>query len=119
MAFTPTVASKEQERVFVPTPGQMPNSNFNSELNYPMGYPRNNQPHPPYQQNMEHQHQHPSVPVTYQNSLNYLQNIARDRSEGDQKVCQIHYSTTQLLIQLCVSTSTSLYINSIELLKFS
>lgn len=83
MAFTPTVASKEQERVFVPTPGQMPNSNFNSELNYPMGYPRNDQPLPPYQQNMEHQH--PSVPVTYQNSLNYLQNIARDRSESDQK----------------------------------
>lgn len=83
MAFTPTVASKEQERVFVPTPGQMPNSNFSSELNYPMGYPHNDQPLPPYQQNMEHQH--PPVPVTYQNSLNYLQNMARDRSEGDQK----------------------------------
>lgn len=81
MAFTPTVASKEQERVFVPAPGQMPNSNFNSELNYPMGnYPRNDQPLPPYQQNIEHQH----PPVTYQNSLNYLQ-LARDRSESEQK----------------------------------
>jgi len=80
MAFTPTDASKEQERVFVPTPGQMPNSNFNSELNYQMGYPRNDQT--PYQQNMEHQH--PPVPVTYQNSLNYLQ-MARDRCESEQK----------------------------------
>lgn len=95
MAFTPTVASKEQERVFVPTPGQMPNSNFNSELNYPItGYPHNDQPlAAQYRQNMDHQHQHqhPSssssspVPVTYQNSLNYLQNMARDRSEGEQK----------------------------------
>lgn len=84
MAFTPTVASKEQERVFVPAPGQMPNSNFNSEINYPMGYPRNDQPLPPYQQNMEHQHQHQPPPVTYQNSLNYLQ-MARDRSESEQK----------------------------------
>lgn len=82
MAFTPTVASKEQERIFVPTPGQMPNSNFNSELNYPMNYPRNDQPLPPYQQNIEHQH--PQVPVTYQSSLNYLQ-MARDRSENEQK----------------------------------
>lgn len=82
IAFTPTVASKEQDRVFVPTPGQMPNSNFNSELNYPIGYPRNDQPLLSYQQNMEHQHQHASVPpVTYnQNSLNYLQ-LARSESE--------------------------------------
>lgn len=80
ISFTPTVASKEQERVFVPTPGQMPNSNFNSELNYPLSYSRNNQPLPPYQQNMDHQHQHP--PVTYhQNTLNYIQNIARSESE--------------------------------------
>lgn len=83
MAFTPTVAGKEQERVFVPTPGQMPNSNFNPDLNYPVGYPRNDQPLPPYQQNIEHQH--PPVPTTYQNSLNYLQNMARDRSESEQK----------------------------------
>lgn len=82
MAFTPTVASKEQERVFVPTPGQMPNSNFNSELNYQMAYQRNDQPLPPYQQNMEHQH--PPVPVTYQNNLYNLQ-MARDRSESEQK----------------------------------
>lgn len=79
MAFTPTVASKEQERVFVPTPGQMPNSNFNSELNYPLSYSRNDQPLPPYQQNMDHQH----PPVSYhQNSLNYLQMA---RSESEQK----------------------------------
>lgn len=78
MAFTPTIASKEQERVFVPTPGQMPNSNFNPELSYQMAYPRNDQPLPPYQQNIEH----PPVPVTYQNSLNYLQMA---RSESEQK----------------------------------
>lgn len=83
VAFTPTDASKEQERVFVPTPGQMPNSTFNSELNYQMsGYARNDQPLPPYQQNMEQQHS--PVPVTYQNSLNYLQ-MARDRCESEQK----------------------------------
>lgn len=81
MAFTPTVASKEQERIFIPAPGQMPNSNFNSELNYPLSYSRNDQPIPPYQQNVQHQ----PAPVTYhQNSLNYLQ-MARDRSESDQK----------------------------------
>jgi hypothetical protein len=82
VAFTPTVASKEQERVFVPTPGQMPNSNFNSELNYSMAYPRNEQPLPPYQQNMDHQHS--PVPVTYQNSLDYLQ-MARNRNDNEQK----------------------------------
>lgn len=81
MAFTPTVASKEQERIFVPAPGQMPNSNFNSELNYPMSYSRNDQPISPYQQNVQHQ----PAPVTYhQTSLNYLQ-MARDRSETEQK----------------------------------
>ncbi|XP_050523733.1 bromodomain-containing protein 4-like isoform X2 [Daktulosphaira vitifoliae] len=82
MAFTPTIASKEQERVFVPAPGQMPNSNFNSDLSYPMGYPpRNDQPLPSaYQQSLDHQ----LPPVSYQNSLNYLQ-IARDRTESEPK----------------------------------
>ncbi|XP_050434602.1 bromodomain-containing protein 4-like isoform X2 [Adelges cooleyi] len=82
VAFTPTVAGKEQERIFVPTPGQMPNSNFNSDLNYSMGYPpHNDRPLTPYQQNLEHQ---PPPPVSYQNSLNYLQ-MAHDRTGSEQK----------------------------------